>query len=460
MEDLAHAVQDAKYQAAVTAATPRPLRALPIAPDLARTRVELATLDRDWLSFARLLSEPLGFWCLSRFFHSRGLGSVIDFVDSASLYKANPVPVERLALAQRMRCGGVPLREADELLAAVLRERERAEKTIGVDPFERRCATLPSPAADAFARALADVTAASALSRDGANDNDALGIGTTIPDFLLCEVDAEIAAAAAGVRAHCAQSDVRTAYDGERRRRGLLSAASLGLRRTLWDRVSMFLVGSVLRDAFLDITTTGTIGSSADAGSSSSSSTSADGGASASVGGSGGTSARGGFHGSALETEYVQLRAFEVAPIEESHFARFRTLGRGGFGDVTGCKAVHTGKMFALKRVRKTRREEMCWAERAVLARCGSPFVARLRYTFQSVSHAYFVLDLMVGGSLDFHLRRIRRVRRSRGGGSSSGGGLQEREACFYMAEIVLGLEGEFILFTVTFHFMRILLTI
>ena len=478
MEDLAQAVQDAKYQSAVTSTTPQPLRALPIALDVARARVDLAALDRDWLSFARLLSEPLGFWILTRFFRSLGLGRVIDFIDSATVYKGNPVPAERLALAQRMRRRGAPLHEVDQLLEEALRQRERAEKAIGVDPFERRCATLQSPSADAFVQALADVSVAGALDRGGADTiDDALGIGTLIPHFLLREVDGEIAAAAADLHALCAQADVRTAYNGERRRRGLLSAASLGLRRTLWDRTANFLVGGVLRDAFLGIAAAGT-------------GTSADGDASASAAGSGGAGAGGGFHGSALETEYIQLRAFEVSPVERrcvssfllfhffcllissfvcsysfcllfverSHFVRFRTLGRGGFGDVTGCKAVHTGKMFALKRVRKVRREEMCWAERAVLARCGSPFVARLRYTFQSVAHAYFVLDLMVGGSLDFHLRRVRRVRRSgrrsdgaagrgarsagRSGGGGATGGLHENEARFYMAEIVLGLEA------------------
>ena len=304
MEDLAQAVQDAKYQSAVTSTTPQPLRALPIALDVARARVDLAALDRDWLSFARLLSEPLGFWILTRFFRSLGLGRVIDFIDSATVYKGNPAPAERLALAQRMRRRGAPLHEVDQLLEEALRQRERADKAIGVDPFERRCATLQSPSADAFVQALADVSVAGALDRGGADTiDDALGIGTLIPHFLLREVDGEIAAAAADLHALCAQADVRTAYNGERRRRGLLSAASLGLRRTLWDRTANFLVGGVLRDAFLGIAAAGT-------------GTSADGDASASAAGSGGAGAGGGFHGSALETEYIQLRAFEVSPVE------------------------------------------------------------------------------------------------------------------------------------------------
>lgn len=94
----------------------------------------------------------------------------------------------------------------------------------------------------------------------------------------------------------------------------------------------------------------------------------------------------------------------------EDNFESIRTLGRGGFGKVTACRSVTTGKLYALKVINKRRAkfknaENMCIIERQMLARIRSPFIMSLKYAFSDVDNLFLVLDLMIGGDLGFHLR-------------------------------------------------------
>ena len=417
MEDLAHAVQDARFLAAVSASTPKPLSSIPIRANVA----ELSEAP-SWMRFTQLLREPLGYWCVSRFFRSVGYGESIAFVDAAGEYAANPSPTERLALAMRMRrcsdgAGAAKAATAEAAARHLERaesERQRAIETIGVDPFERRCPTfsLVPLSRDDEALLAADLTALAASAASAAEVE--LLYGVRVPSALGRAIDVEIAAAAAEAATLAASTGAESlaaAYSAERCRRSMPSAAPLGLRREVFTRLANLIVGGPLRAAFDD-----------------------------------------GWQGSALEVEYGQLRAFELAPIARGRFVRFRTIGRGGFGEVAGCKDIFTGRMFAMKRVAKRHRgrEEMLWAERAVLTRCRSRFVTRLRCTFQSHTAVYFVLHLAVGGSLDYNLRKRRRVSQGERGRSTgrtkrserSKGMLGDAECRFYAAEILLGLEA------------------
>jgi serine/threonine protein kinase len=42
-------------------------------------------------------------------------------------------------------------------------------------------------------------------------------------------------------------------------------------------------------------------------------------------------------------------------PVTEHDFVLFRALGRGGFGQVNGCKRCQTGKLYAMKVMNKRR---------------------------------------------------------------------------------------------------------
>ncbi|KAI9343941.1 kinase-like domain-containing protein [Obelidium mucronatum] len=64
--------------------------------------------------------------------------------------------------------------------------------------------------------------------------------------------------------------------------------------------------------------------------------------------------------------------------------------------------------------------------ERKLLEECASPFVCNLRYAFQDDVHILMVLDLKLGGDLEFHLR--------------TNGFFTEERTKFYFAEISCGL--------------------
>eukprot|EP00041_Stephanoeca_diplocostata_P036665 m.1347605 g.1347605 ORF g.1347605 m.1347605 type:complete len:764 (+) comp24912_c0_seq12:496-2787(+) len=132
-------------------------------------------------------------------------------------------------------------------------------------------------------------------------------------------------------------------------------------------------------------------------------------------------------------TRYCQWKQLELNMcVTERDFDIHRILGRGGFGEVYGCRKRDTGKMFAMKQLDKKRLKEKgqemtALHERNVLAEMNSKFVTNLKYAFQSNTTLFLILDLMEGGDLSFHLKRV-------------GGRFTEDVAKFYAAEILLGL--------------------
>lgn len=95
---------------------------------------------------------------------------------------------------------------------------------------------------------------------------------------------------------------------------------------------------------------------------------------------------------------------------ESNDFFTLRVVGRGGFGLVNACKKATTGKLYALKQMSKRRIklkhcEELILAERNIMARVHSPYLVNLIYAFASPDDVYLVLDFMIGGDLNFHLK-------------------------------------------------------
>lgn len=64
--------------------------------------------------------------------------------------------------------------------------------------------------------------------------------------------------------------------------------------------------------------------------------------------------------------------------------------------------------------------------ERAILEEVVHPFLVNLRYAFQDDENMFFVLDLMMGGDLRFHIDRL--------------AGLKEKQVCFIAAEVASGI--------------------
>lgn len=115
-------------------------------------------------------------------------------------------------------------------------------------------------------------------------------------------------------------------------------------------------------------------------------------------------------------------------------FSVHRIIGRGGFGEVYGCRKADTGKMYAMKcldkkRIKMKQGETLALNERIMLSLVSTgqdcPFIVCMTYAFHTPDKLCFILDLMNGGDLHYHL--------------SQHGVFNEPEMKFYAAEVILG---------------------
>jgi len=109
------------------------------------------------------------------------------------------------------------------------------------------------------------------------------------------------------------------------------------------------------------------------------------------------------------ETDYLREQRRKV---DVSAFVKLKTIGHGAFGVVSLVKERATGKLFAMKQLRKTDmlkkgQEGHVRAERDVLKSAslvsspgGAEWIVRLHYSFQDRDHLYLVLEYMGGGDL------------------------------------------------------------
>ena len=120
-------------------------------------------------------------------------------------------------------------------------------------------------------------------------------------------------------------------------------------------------------------------------------------------------------------------------------FDLLKVIGKGSFGKVMQVRKKDTGKIYALKSIRKAHivnKMEVTHtlAEKFVLSRVNSPFIVPLKFAFQSSEKLYLVLSFINGGELFYHLQKARRFPLIR--------------AKFYICELLSAIE--------TLHFMNI----
>jgi hypothetical protein len=124
------------------------------------------------------------------------------------------------------------------------------------------------------------------------------------------------------------------------------------------------------------------------------------------------------------ESEQLRRRREKI---NRRHFESLAIIGRGAFGEVRLCREKKSGRLVAIKCLRKAemlRKNQQAHlkAERDVLAG-GGEWVVSLLYSFQDHSYLYLVMDYLPGGDL-MNLLILRNV-------------LAEEEAKFYAAELV-----------------------
>lgn len=107
------------------------------------------------------------------------------------------------------------------------------------------------------------------------------------------------------------------------------------------------------------------------------------------------------------ETEYMRLRRLKLTT---KSFDTIKVIGRGAFGEVRLVRMTSTGRLYAMKRLRKAdmiSKDQVAHvrAERDVMADNNyyysqNPWVVSLYYSFQDERHLYMIMEYVAGGDM------------------------------------------------------------
>ncbi|WVR09314.1 hypothetical protein IAU60_006379 [Kwoniella sp. DSM 27419] len=130
------------------------------------------------------------------------------------------------------------------------------------------------------------------------------------------------------------------------------------------------------------------------------------------------------------ESNFLRLRRTRIG-LED--FRTVKVIGKGAFGEVRLTQKVDTGKIYAMKTLKKNemfKKDQLAHvrAERDVLAESNSPWVVQLFYSFQDSQYLYLVMEYLPGGDLMTMLIKYDTF--------------SEDVTKFYMAECILAIEA------------------
>ncbi|KAI8883124.1 kinase-like protein [Backusella circina FSU 941] len=129
------------------------------------------------------------------------------------------------------------------------------------------------------------------------------------------------------------------------------------------------------------------------------------------------------------ESQYLRLRRCRIG---SDDFSTIKVIGKGAFGEVRLVQAFDTGKIYAMKILRKSemlRKDQLAHvkAERDILAESNSPWIVQLYFSFQDPTYLYLIMEFLPGGDLMTMLIKYDTF--------------SEPVTQFYIGEIVLALE-------------------
>lgn len=129
------------------------------------------------------------------------------------------------------------------------------------------------------------------------------------------------------------------------------------------------------------------------------------------------------------EKEFSRLQRHQMTADD---FDKLAIVGRGAFGEVRIVREKATGKLYAMKKLKKSdtvRRNQVehVKAERTALSVVDSPYIVTLYYSFQDNDFLYLIMEYLPGGDIMTLL-----IRKDI---------LSETETRFYIAETILALE-------------------
>ena len=110
-----------------------------------------------------------------------------------------------------------------------------------------------------------------------------------------------------------------------------------------------------------------------------------------------------------------------------------KIIGRGSFGEVYVCREIETGKIVAIKKIKKDLIEKKNQIihvrnEQFFMTKVKSPWIVELRASFQEDDYLYLVMEFLPGG--DFMNLLIEKDK------------LTEEESKFYLAELILAVQS------------------
>lgn len=103
--------------------------------------------------------------------------------------------------------------------------------------------------------------------------------------------------------------------------------------------------------------------------------------------------------------------AAQKKKVTKEDFDLLCVIGRGSFGKVMQVKHKGTGKIYAMKVMRKDAiiaKNQVAHTrdEKSILQRIQHPFIVNLRFAFQTKDKLYMIMDYVNGGELFFHLKK------------------------------------------------------
>lgn len=121
-------------------------------------------------------------------------------------------------------------------------------------------------------------------------------------------------------------------------------------------------------------------------------------------------------------------------PVDIFDFEVIRPIKKISYGEIVYlAKNIKTGRLFSMKVIKKSKLQDrslyMKYAviEKEVLMSVKHPFITKLRYSYQSDTMLYLIMDYSCGGDISKHLRKESYF--------------SEERAALYLAEAVLALE-------------------
>uniref|UniRef100_A0A061RG28 non-specific serine/threonine protein kinase n=1 Tax=Tetraselmis sp. GSL018 TaxID=582737 RepID=A0A061RG28_9CHLO len=129
----------------------------------------------------------------------------------------------------------------------------------------------------------------------------------------------------------------------------------------------------------------------------------------------------------------ADLTRLQRQKMSAEDFEMLTIIGRGAFGEVRVCREKSSGKIMAMKKLKKSemvRRGQVdhVRAERNLLAEVNSRTVVKLFYSFQDEEFLYLLMEYLPGGDMMTLLMRKDT--------------LTEQETRFYIAQTVLAIEA------------------